>query len=69
MAEQQMASGLMGNPGDPSQPGADGAPGPSGQGGGGAPGGEGGRGRPQSFQKPPKLESKDGGTRSTITTS
>jgi hypothetical protein len=31
------------------------------------PGGE-NRGRPQSFQKPPRIESKDGGTRSTVTT-
>lgn len=38
-------------------------------GGGGSPTGQEGAGRPSSFSAPPKLVSKDGGTRSTITTS
>jgi len=56
-----MTGGMIGaGGGSPEQPGASGLPGPTGQA---------GAGRPQSFQRPPRLESKDQGTRSTITTS
>jgi len=61
---QALTGGLIGaGGGEPQQPATAGAPGPTGG------GGEGGPGRPQSFQRPPRLESKDQGTRSTITTS
>lgn len=61
-AEAQAAMGMLGggNPGEPAQPGAEGAKGPAGEGGP--------RGRPQSYKKAPRLQSKDDGTRSTITT-
>jgi hypothetical protein len=63
MRQQELMGGMMGaegNTGDPNQPDAEGATGPA---------GGGGPGRPQSYKKAPKLQSKDGGTRSTITTS
>jgi hypothetical protein len=45
------------------------AGGPPGAGGGGDEGGNGGpRGRPQSYATPPRMVSKDGGSRTTITT-
>ncbi len=65
--QQEIAgSGLVGPDGQPVSSG-----GGAGGEGGGPPGGGGGGegGRPPSFNKAPKMESKDGGTRSTITTS
>jgi hypothetical protein len=59
---QEQAQARMGMP-----PGGEGEIAPGGTP-GNAPGGGAGPGRPQSFQKPPRLESKDGGARSTITT-
>jgi len=53
-------------------PGTGGPPAPGGEGGGGGPAGPAGPkrpGRPSSFNAPPKLVSKDGGERSTMTTS
>lgn len=70
-AETMQAAGLAGPGGmggDPAAGGGDPAAGGAPPPGGGAPGGGGG-GRPPSFSKSPRLESKDGGTRSTIATS
>lgn len=66
--QQEVAAQLGG--GDPTA--AAGAGGAGGEGipaGGGPAGGNGGPGRPPSFNKAPRLESKDGGARSTIATS
>ena len=65
---QQQVQSAMAPP-----PGAEGGIAPGGTPGNAPPGGGGGGGnepgRPPTFNKPPKLESKDGGTRSTISTS
>ncbi len=71
MRMQALTGGMMGEAaadGVPSQPAAGGLPGPTGgNGAGGGPGS--GAGRPNTYKKPPRIESKDGGTRSTIATS
>lgn len=67
LAMAQAEAMAMGGGGGAAPPG-EGGEGAPGGGGEGAPGGDQG-GRPPSFQKPPRLEQREGGARSTITTS